>query len=72
MKRDILKAFLLLWLTYSAVTWVYTFSNVLKDGSITYIEPNTGILITELVIACLVAIGGLILLGITVWRIRNE
>lgn len=58
----ILKVILVSWLIWCAIAWAYTFATILTQGSITSIEPNTGILITELTIACLLSIGGIIYL----------
>ncbi|KKK92333.1 hypothetical protein LCGC14_2703950 [marine sediment metagenome] len=57
-----IKGFLLGFLTYCAATWAYTFAQILIHGSITYIEPNIPVLITELTVAILVTIGGIILI----------
>ena len=57
-----IKGFILGFLTYYAATWAYTFAQILIHGSITYIEPNIPILITELVTACIITISGIILI----------
>lgn len=62
MIRLILKAILLVWLTWCAGAWVYAFTRMLTQGSVTFFEPNTKILLTELSIACLLTVGGIILL----------
>ena len=55
--------FILAFLTYCAATWVYTFARmILMGGSVTFTEPNISILITELVVAILITIGGIILI----------
>ena len=57
-----IKGFILGFLTWCAATWIYTFAMILIHGSITYAEPNIPILITELIVACLITIGGIILI----------
>lgn len=54
--------FILAFLTYCAATWIYIFAMILIHGSITFTEPNISILITELIVAILITIGGIILI----------
>ncbi len=56
------KAILIGILLWAMVTWVLFFAHILVDGYVTYIEPNIAILISELVGACLIPIGGIILI----------
>ncbi len=62
MMKVFIKGFLLGFLTYCAATWAYTFAQILIHGSITYVEPNIPVLITDLIVAILVTIGGIILI----------
>ena len=70
MLRLMLKTILLVCLTFCAGSWAYVFAPILAQGGVTFNEPDTGILIVELSIACLLTVCGILLIITTIRRDR--
>lgn len=72
MNKLIIIATITSWLTiWGMGAWAFAFYEILRNGEVTFHEPNTVILITEFTIAIVLALVGLVALILVIRLLRR-